>query len=84
VYSLAAGSPGGARVFAGVEGGIWEFDFAGEDVGLECVRLGQRACTMYEFVGRTRLRVQGPTERMGQPGERGACGILDWRWSEVT
>ena len=28
VYSLKAGSPGGAHVFAGVEGLVWEFDFA--------------------------------------------------------
>ncbi|KAF8246515.1 hypothetical protein K440DRAFT_662101 [Wilcoxina mikolae CBS 423.85] len=81
VYSLATGSPGGARVFAGVEGGIWEFDFAGEDVEpLGHVKPGQRSCTMYEFVGRTRLWVQGPAERMGQPGKIGACGGLDWRW----
>jgi hypothetical protein len=71
-------------VFAGVEGGIWEFDFAGENVEpLGYVKPGQRSCTMYEFVGRTRLWVQRPAERMGQPGKRGACGGLDWRWSEV-
>lgn len=28
VYSLKAGSPGGAHIFAGVEGLVWEFDFA--------------------------------------------------------
>lgn len=81
VYSLAAGSVGGAKVFVGIEGGIWEFDFLGDSVG-GVLRKPQQArfCTMYEFVGRTKLWKQGGEELLGSGGVMGAEGVLDGRW----
>ncbi|CCX10687.1 hypothetical protein FPQ18DRAFT_379582 [Pyronema domesticum] len=81
VYSLAAGSPGGGSVFAGLEGSVWELDFKGEGVH----KKGGRECTMYEFEDRgyVKLWKQGAVEEIGEEGPRGLWGRLDGRWREM-
>ena len=74
MYSLASGAPGGGRMFAGVEGRVWEFDFVGD------MRGARTSCTMYEFVGRTQLWRQEGEELLGGEGPMGATGRLDGRW----
>lgn len=82
VYSLASGSPGGGEVLAGVEGGVWEFDFVGRKVGTGEKRAGRRNCVMYEFE-KTRMWVQGREELMGRAGIMRATGALDGRWGPL-
>jgi len=82
VYSLASGSPGGAELFAGVESGIWEFDFVGRKLGAGEKKSGRRNCVMYEFE-KTRMWVQGREELMGKVGVMRATGALDGRWSPL-
>lgn len=83
VYSLVSPSPGGATVFAGIENGVWEFDFLRE-TKRTAPRLPSltRACTMYEFSGVTKLWRQGGEELLGRNGGMGAYGVLDGRWTK--
>lgn len=83
VYSLASGSPGGATVFAGVESGVWEFDFVGRKLGTGEKKIGRRNCVMYEFEKKMRMWVQGREELMGKVGFMRAAGALDGRWGPL-
>lgn len=58
MYSLKAGSPGGAHVFAGVEGLVWEFDFTVTTTATTATPT-TTAATMTGDTGRGRGRGQG-------------------------